>query len=334
MATSQLSKVVRVHQTGGPAVLQIEEMLVGDPGPGELRLRVEAIGLNRSEAMYRAGGYISIPKLPTLMGYEAAGVVEETGSGVVGFKPGDRICVLPMYRLGEYGVYGERALVPANCCVPSPPGMSSIEAASIWMQYLTAFGIVEAGRAGLGSQVLIPAASSSVGLAAIQFANWIGAVSIALTRTTAKSAALKALGAQHVVTSTDTDVVAEVIRITGGKGANVVFDPVGGPFVETLAKSMADDGTLIIYGGLSAQPTPYPHWSAATKSLSLRGWVASYIWNKPHRFEVVKSLILRGLAEGHLKPIIDRTFPLEKIAEAHQYLESNQQVGKIVVTAI
>jgi NADPH:quinone reductase-like Zn-dependent oxidoreductase len=111
-----------------------------------------------------------------------------------------------------------------------------------------------------------------------------------------------------------------------------VFDPVGGPYVETLTKAMADEGILIIYGGLSGEATPYPHWSAAIKGLSLRGWVASQIWNRPHRFEAYKNLILRGLAGGQLKPVIAKTFPLSKIVEAHQYLESNQQIGKIVVT--
>jgi NADPH:quinone reductase-like Zn-dependent oxidoreductase len=122
------------------------------------------------------------------------------------------------------------------------------------------------------------------------------------------------------------------MRITAGRGANVVIDPVGGPYVETLAKAMAEQGTLIIYGSLSGQPTPYPHWSAAVKSLSLRGWVAAFIWNHPQRFAAVKDLILRRLAGGQLKPVIDRTFALRDIVAAHRYLESNQQVGKIVVT--
>jgi NADPH:quinone reductase-like Zn-dependent oxidoreductase len=330
---STTSRVVRIHRTGTPEVMQIEDLVVGEPGPGELRLRIEAIGLNRSEALYRAGAYPVPPVVPGLLGYEAAGAVELAGPGVQGFTPGDRVCVLPTFRPGQYGVYAERAIVPAASCLPAPPKLSAIEAASIWMQYLTAFGIVEAGRAGVGDYVLVPAASSSVGLAAIQIANWVGAEPIALTRHSTKAARLAALGARHVIASAEMDVVAEVRRITGGRGANVVFDPVGGPFVETLASAMADDGTLIIFGSLSNQPTQYPHWTAALKSLSLRGWVASYIWDKPHRFAAVKDLILRGLEGGQLKPVIDRTFPLERIADAHRYLESNEQVGKIVVTA-
>jgi NADPH:quinone reductase-like Zn-dependent oxidoreductase len=180
--------------------------------------------------------------------------------------------------------------------------------------------------------VLIPAASSSVGLAAIQLANWAGAVPIAATRYSEKGQALKAHGARHVIATAESDIVAEVMRITGGKGARVVFDPVGGPFVEKLANAMAEEGTLFIYGGLSGQPTPFPHWPAALKGLSIRGWVAASLWNKPERFERAKDLILRGLADGHLKPIVAKTFPLSQIADAHRFLESNQQIGKIVVT--
>jgi NADPH:quinone reductase-like Zn-dependent oxidoreductase len=107
---------------------------------------------------------------------------------------------------------------------------------------------------------------------------------------------------------------------------------VGGPEVDLFAQAAAEQGIIIIYGGLSGQPTPYPHWPAALKGLSLRGWVASAIWNKPERFAHNRDLILSGLALGRLKPVIAKTFPLAQIAEAHRYLESNQQMGKIVVT--
>lgn len=327
-----MTQVVRIHQTGGPEVLTLEDLEVGEPRPGEVRIRVHSIGLNRSEAIYRAGAYLVPPKLPSPMGYEACGTVEALGQGVEGFAIGERVCVVPSYRLGEYGVYAEKAIVPARSLMPAPATLSDVEAASVWMQYLTAFAIVEVAHVGIGDYVIIPAASSSVGLAAIQLANWAGAVSIAATRHSTKAAALKAHGAQHVIATAETDLVAEVMRITGGRGARVVFDPVGGPFVEKLANAMAEEGILFIYGSLSNEPTPYPHWPAALKSLSLRGWVASSIWNKPHRFTRARELIVRGLEEGPLRPVISRTFALREIVEAHRYLESNQQIGKIIVT--
>jgi NADPH:quinone reductase-like Zn-dependent oxidoreductase len=327
-----MSKVVRFHEHGGPEKLRFDELSVGDPGTGEVRIRVEAIGLNRSEAMFRAGVYMQVPKFPSLIGYEGVGIVEALGADVEGFSAGERVCVMPNFRLGQYGLYGEHAIVPAQSLIAPPPGLTVIEAASVWMQYFTALAIYEAAHVTVGDAVLIRAASSSVGLAAIQLANWAGAIPIAATRTGAKAAALKAHGAKHVIATEESDLIAAVLRITGGKGARIVFDPVGGPDVDTLAQAAAEEGIIIIYGGLSGRPTPYPHWPAALKGLSLRGWVASSIWNKPERFARNRDLILNGLAEGRLKPIIAKTFPLREIVEAHRYLESNQQVGKIVVT--
>lgn len=327
-----MAKVVMVRSLGGPEVLQIEEVEVGKPKEGEVRIRVQAIGLNRAEAMFRAGRYPIPPQVPTRIGYEASGVIDEVGSGITGWKPGDAVCVIPNFRLGAYGVWGEQAIVPATSLVPPPPGLTPVESASIWMQFFTALAIIEGAQATIDDYVVIRAASSSVGLAAIQIANWTGAVSIAATRTSAKRDALFTHGAQHVVATEEVDYVAEIQRITNGKGARIVFDPVGGPFVEKLAESMSPRGILFIYGGLSEQATPYPHWSSAYKGLSIRGWVASEIWNNPQRFERHKAIILQGLARGKLKPVIARTFPLEQIAEANRYLESNQQIGKVVVT--
>jgi len=327
-----MTKVVRIYQHGGPEELRFEELNIGEPGAAEVRLKIEAIGLNRSEAAFRAGEYPVTPKFPTLIGYEGVGVVEALGAGVQGFGVGERLCVLPNFRLGEYGIYGERAIVPARSLLSPPPGLTPVEAASIWMQYFTALAIIEIAHAAIGDYVIVRAASSSVGLAAIQLANWAGAVPIAATRSSAKSAALRQQGAKHVIPTDETDLVAEVQRITGGKGARIIFDPVGGPDIDKLALAAAEEGIIFIYGGLSGKPTPYPHWPAALKGLSIRGWVASSIWNRPERFARNRQLILQGLASGHLRPVIAKTFPFSQIVAAHRYLESNQQIGKIVVT--
>jgi len=327
-----MTKVVRIYRHGGPEELRFEELDIGEPGAAEVRLKIEAIGLNRSEAAFRAGEYPVTPKFPTLIGYEGVGIVEALGADVQGFEVGERVCVLPNFRLGEYGIYGERAIVPARSLLSPPPGLTPVEAASIWMQYFTALAIIEIAHAAIGDYVVVRAASSSVGLAAIQLANWAGAVPIAATRTSAKAPALRQQGAQHVIPTDETDLVAEVQRITGGRGARIIFDPVGGPDIEKLALAAAEEGIIFIYGGLSGKPTPYPHWPAALKGLSIRGWVASSIWNRPERFARNRALILQGLASGHLRPVIARTFPFSQIVAAHRYLESNQQIGKIVVT--
>ena len=326
-------RTVRIHTLGGPEVLQVDDLEIGNPGPGEVRIRVEAVGLNRAEAMYRAGRYPTKPQLPSLIGYEGVGTIEALGQGVEGIAVGQRVCVLPMIQQGQYGIWAEQAIVPARILLPAPPGLSAAEAASIWMQYMTAYAIIEVAEVGIGDGVIIRAASSSVGIAAIQLANWAGSVSIACTRTSDKAAALRAEGAAHVVATEEEDLVARVMEITGGKGARTAFDPVGGPYVDTLAQALAPRGILFIYGGLSEQPTPYPHWPCAMKGLSMRGWVASEIWNHPHRYKAAQEKILAGLAGGQLRPVIARTFHgLDQLVAANEFLESNQQVGKVVVT--
>lgn len=326
-----MAKIIMLREQGGPEVLKFEDVELS-PGAGEVHLKIEAIGLNRSEAMYRAGRYPIPVTLPCPMGYEASGEVLALGEGVEGFAVGDKVCVVPKYQLGTYGVWGEEAIVPAHSLLPAPAGLSMAEAASIWMQYMTAFAIIEVANVGLGDAVLIRAASSSVGIAAIQLANWAGATSIACTRTSAKADALRALGARHVIATEEEDLAERTMEITNGKGARCCFDPVGGDYVMTLASALAERGILFIYGGLSETPTPYAHWPCAMKGASMRGWVASEIWNHPERYERARNIVCQGLVDGHLKPVISKTFPLEQMAEAHRYLESNQQVGKIVVT--
>ena len=327
-----MTRFVRFHATGGPEVLQIEEVDIGAPGPGEVRIRVSAVGLNRAEAMYRAGKYPVQPQLPSRIGYEGVGTITALGTEVEGYTVGDRVCVLPMISQGDYGIWADEAIVPARILLPAPAGLSDEQAAAIWMQYFTAYAIIEVADVGIGDAVIIPAASSSVGIAAIQLANWAGATSIAATRTSDKADALKALGAAHVVATQEEDLVERVMEITGGRGARCAFDPVGGPYVDTLARALEERGILFVYGGLSGEPTPYPHWPMAFKGCSMRGWVASEIWNHPHRFANARRRIEAGLAGGQLVPVIARTFEgLDALPEANAFLESNQQVGKVVV---
>jgi NADPH:quinone reductase-like Zn-dependent oxidoreductase len=235
--------------------------------------------------------------------------------------------------MNEYGVYGEQAVVPARAVVKTPPGVSAVEAAALWMQYLTAYGaLIDIGGLTAGDFVIIPAASSSVGLAAIQIARLVGATAIATTRTRAKKPALLDAGAPHVIATQEEDLAAAVMRLTGGRGARLVFDPVAGPYVETLANATAKGGTIFLYGVLSLQPTPFPLVKALANGLTLRGYTLFEITLDPARLARGIAFVNRGLAEGALRPIIARTFPLDAIVEAHRYLESNAQIGKIVVT--
>ncbi len=327
-----MTRVMRFHKTGGPEVLQIDDMELAVPAPGEVRIKVSAVGLNRAEAMYRAGKYPVQPQLPSLIGYEGVGTVLALGEGVTDYVEGDRVCILPMISQGDWGIWADEANVPSRILLPAPSMLDDVQAAAIWMQYMTAYAVYEVANVGPNDAAIIPAASSSVGLAAIQLCNWAGAVPIAATRTSAKAQELRELGAAHVIATQEEDLVARVMEITDGKGARCAFDPVGGPYVDTLAQALAPRGILFVYGGLSGEPTPYPHWPMAFKGCSMRGWVASEIWNHPHRFKAAQEKILAGLANGRLSPVIARTFDgLESLPEANAFLESNQQVGKVVV---
>lgn len=328
-----MARVIQFHKTGGPEVLQIDEVDIGAPGPGELRLRVRAFGLNRAEAMFRSGTYLEQPNLPSRLGYEAAGTVEAIGEGVTGFAIGDKVSTIPAFSMNQYGVYGEQAIVPATATVKHPDQLSWEQAAAIWMQYLTAYGaLIEVARLAPGDAVIITAASSSVGLAAIQIANAAGAISIAATRTSAKRAALFDHGAQHVIMTEDQDLAVEVKRITHGHGARVIFDPVAGEGVEALAQAAAQGGIIILYGALARSATPFPLFAALRKSLTLRGYTLFEVVGDPERMPRAKQYVLDGLASGKLKPIIAKTFPFEKIIDAHRFMESNEQIGKIIIT--
>lgn len=331
--SQQTAKVVRFHQTGGPEVLQIEELPLPEPGAGEVRLRIKAIGLNRAEVMFREGKYLVNPTLPSCLGYEASGIVEAVGEGVDGSWLGKTVSTIPAFIIGKYGVYGEAALVPISAVAEYPASLSSEEGTSVWMQYMTAYGaLIRIANLTRGDYVVITAASSSVGIAAIEMVKAEGGVSIATTRTAAKKAELLALGADHVIVTDEEDLVKRVEEITDGKGARIVFDPIGGKGLETLAAATAHSGIIIEYGALATDPTPYPLFTALSNQLTIRGYTLFEVVENPERVAKARQYIFEQLANGDFKPRIDKIFPLSQIVEAHRYMESNQQIGKIVVT--
>lgn len=328
-----MARIVRFHEYGGPEVLRIEHHDVAAPGAGEVRISVKALGLNRAEALLRSGRYIEMPTLPSGLGLEAAGTIEAIGDNVEGFAPGDAVSLIPPISMVRWPAYGEFLTFPASQVVKHPSSLNWEAAASVWMQYLTAYGaLIDIAGLGKDDTVVITAASSSVGLAAIQIANLIGATPVAVTRTSAKRQALLDAGAAYVIASTEEDLEARLKEISGPEGVRVVFDPIGGPIFEPLTAAMTRGGILIEYGGLSPEPTPFPLFAVLSKSLTLRGYLVHEIIGDARRLEAAKAFILDGLASGSLKPVIARTFPFEEIVEAHRYLEANEQFGKIVVT--
>jgi NADPH:quinone reductase-like Zn-dependent oxidoreductase len=330
---NETAKIVRFHALGGPEVLKIQEEPIPEPGKGEVRLNVKAIGLNRAEVMFRRGEYLESAVLPSKLGYEAAGVVAAVGPDVDKSWLGKKVSTLPAFLMTNYGVYGEVAIVPASALAVYPEKLTPEQGTAVWMQYLTAYGaLIHHAQITRGDFVVITAASSSVGIAAIEIATVEGAISIATTRTSKKKATLVDVGATHVIATEEENFVARVREITGGNGARVIFDPIGGKGVELLAQAAALGGTIFEYGALALEPTPFPLFAALGKGLSVRGYTLREVLSVPQLKAKAVQYVFDHVQAGNFKPRIDRVFPFAEIVAAHRYMESNEQIGKIVVT--
>ena len=328
-----MSRTIKFAQAGGPEVLEFIEMEVPAPGPHEVRIKVKAIGINRAESMWRNDKYVESPIFPAGLGYDAAGIVDAVGTGVIDFAVGDIVSTIPAFSLNKYFTYGEVILAPDHAVVKHPESLSFVEAASVWMMFLTAYGaLIFGAQVKAGDFVIVPAASSSVGLAAIQIANYAGATPIALTRTSEKKQRLHEVGAPHVVVTQEQDLVAEVMRITDGNGARVVFDPVGGPDFPKLIAALTFQGIAYIYGALSEDETPIPVLEMIRKMPSVQGYSIRLVTGDAERRKAAVEYVTKGLASGALKPVIDRIFKFDDMVEVHRYLENSGQFGKIVVT--
>ena len=326
--------IVRFHQFGDASVLQIDQLPLPYPGPGEIRLRVKAIGLNRAEIMFREGKYVmQAGQLPSKLGVEASGIVDAVGEGVDASWMGRVASCLPTFPPDRYGVYGEVAILPLSAMSVYPERLSFAEGASIWAQYLTAWGgLLYFGGLRKGDHVLITAASSSTGLAAIQTVKAEGGISIATTRTRAKRNDLRSFGADYVIVTEEEDLVSRVLEITGGRGARLIYDPIGGKNLETLVSAAATSGTIIEYGLLASEPTLLPLFTALVKYLTIKAYDVHEIFASPEQLEAARQYVLKRLNDGSYTPHIARTFHLTDIVEAHRHMESNAHLGKIVVS--
>ena len=327
-----MTRVVRIHEYGDASVLRIDDVDVPAPAADEVQIKVKAIGINRAEIMFRNHAYLQDAHFPSRLGYEASGVIEMVGASVKGFAIGDVVSVVPSPDISNGGTYGELVNVQSRLVVRHPENLSFEQGAAVWMAYVTAWGgLIEQAKLSQGEAVIISAASSSVGVAAFQIAKTVGATVIATTRTSAKRQALLDAGADYVVATEEEDLVARVLEITNGTGARVVFDPVGGPSFVPLTAAMARGGILLEYGVLSAEPTPFPLLTVLSKSLTLKGYLYTEVVSDDAVLERAKTFITDGLVSGALRPLIARTFAFDDIQNAHRFLESNEQIGKVVV---
>lgn len=327
-----MSKQIQFTQTGSPDILHIVDVNIPNPKADEVQIQMHVLGLNRAEAMYREGAYVIEPVFPATMGYEGAGVVVAVGDNVCEFQIGDKVSIVPSFMFTEYGTYGELVNMPKHAVVKHPKNLTMEQAAASWMAFVTAYGgLIEYGKVKAGDFVVLGAATSSVGLAAIQIAKMQGATVIALSRTHAKGDILLEKGADFVLATKEDDVTAKLLEITGGKGVNVVFDPVGGKEAATIINAMAKDGYYIIYGALSHDDIAVPVFPILGKHLTVRGYELFEITTVPEKLAKAKKFVFDGLAGAQLRPEIDKIFAFDEIVQAHKYMESNTQMGKILV---
>ncbi len=330
-----MARIARFTEIGSPEKIILVDEDPGQPGANEVLVKMKAAGLNRAEWLYLHGQYLVTPKLPSRIGVEGSGVIAAVGSGVEGYAIGDEVSITPNMSPDRYGVIGEYALAPVAALAPKDPKVSFENAAAIWMAYPTAYGgLVEIGglRDGAGQHVVISAASSSVGLPAIQIAKQHGATVIATSRGTAKHHAVLETGADHVIATDEEDFAARIMEITDGKGFDIAFDPVAGPFLEALAASAAVEATIVEYGALSASATPFPLFPVIGKGLRVCGFHLVFnLFQYPDRTERALAHLGERLAAGTYLPIIDRIFPLEEVAAAYRHMEAGNHIGKIII---
>ncbi|WP_104741372.1 zinc-dependent alcohol dehydrogenase family protein [Helicobacter ailurogastricus] len=328
-----MSKQIQINRVGDSDVLEIVDVDVPAPSANEVQIAFQVLGLNRAEIMYRRGRYIYAPQFPSKLGYEGAGVVRAVGASVQGIQVGDAVSVIPSFLLTQYGTYAEVANLPAHAVVKHPKNLSFEEAAASWMAFITVYGaFVELYQVKAGDFVVLGAATSSVGLAAIQFAKMLGARTIALTRSHAKGDILVEKGADFVLATQEDDLSARLKEITNGRGVNLVFDPVGGKGVATLIKTMAPRASYHIYGALSHEDISIPIKDMLFRGFTLQTATAiGEITTNPKRLEKAKAYVYEALASHKLRPEIDRVFDFKDIAKAHDYMEQGTQIGKVLV---
>jgi NADPH2:quinone reductase len=322
-----MAHAIMLRDHGGPAALRPEAVAVGRPGPGELRLRQTAIGVNFHDCYVRSGLYRTLP-LPGVPGIEAAGIVEEIGPGVAGFAPGDRIG----YVTGDYGAYASERLLPARLALKLPPEMSDRLAATVLLKGLTAEMLLrQVHRVEAGQILLVHAAAGGVGRLLCQWAAHLGATVIGTVGSAAKAEVARAAGCHHVIRYREEDFVARVKAITGGRGVDAAYDSVGKDSFDGSLECLAPRGHLVNFGQASGPIPPFQIARLAARSNTLsRPIVFHYIAERP-ALEAMSAALFAALASGAVRAEAGRALPLHEAARAHQLLESRQADAPLVL---
>jgi len=326
-------KTVEISAFGAPDVLRLAERPAPVAGAGELLIRVSASGINRPDVLQRTGNYPVPPGASDIPGLEVAGVIlsgDEKAMAMAGFKVGDRVCALV-----AGGGYAELCVAPVGQCLPVPDGFTDIEAASLPETFFTVWSnVFERAYLAKGETLLIQGGSSGIGVTAIQIAKAMGSTVIVTAGSDEKCAACVALGADHAINYKATEFAEEVKKLTSGKGVNVVLDMVAGSYVSREVECMAEDGRLVIIavqGGIKAE---FNAGMVLRKRLTITGSTL-----RPRSLEfktaiasALKEKVWPLLVSGAIKPVIHSTFAAGDAAKAHALMESNQHIGKIVLT--
>ena len=325
--------VVEITAFGGPEVLKLAVRSAPVAGSGELLIRVSASGINRPDVLQRTGNYPVPPGASDIPGLEVAGVIvsgDEAAMAQAGFKAGDRVCALV-----AGGGYAQMCVAPVGQCLPVPAGLSDIEAASLPETFFTVWSnVFDRAKLAKGETLLIQGGSSGIGVTAIQMAKAMGATVIVTAGSDEKCAACLALGADHAINYKAADFAEEVKRLTNGQGVNVILDMVAGSYVAREIECLAEDGRMVIIavqGGIAAEINA---GLVLRKRLTITGSTL-----RPRSLEfktaiakALKEKVWPLLASGAIKPVIHSTFVAGNAAQAHTLMESNQHIGKIVLT--
>ena len=323
-----MAKAVRMHETGGPEVLRYEDVAVGEPGPGQVRLRHVAVGLNYADTYFRNGTY-PIP-LPSGMGVEAAGVVQAVGPGVTQVAVGDRVTYTGF--ANTLGAYSTERLAPADALIQLPEGISFETAAAMTMRGLTSAYLMRRIYAFKpGDTLLLHAAAGGVGLIVAQWAKMMGVTVIGSVSTEEKAELARAHGCTHTINYSHEDVAARVKEITSGVGAHVVFDSVGKTTFMASLDSLKRRGLMVCVGTASGTIAPFdPQLLARKGSLFLtRPALADYIFDPAEKAELA-SEIFGHVASGRIKIEINQHYALQDAAQAHRDLESRKTTGSSI----
>jgi len=326
-----MPRVVVFDEFGGPEVLHIVTDPAVEPTTGEVRVRIEASGVNPLDAMMRAGTSPAAVPLPhARLGIEATGVIDAVGPEVVGLRAGDPVIITAIPDSSVRGSYADYTTIPASAVILRPPGLDIAQAAAIWVAYSTAYGaLVEEAKMRPADLVLISGASGGVGRSAMQIAHQLGAVPIAITRDAAKTDELRAAGAAAVIATDHEDIVDAVHRHTGGGGVDIVFDLVRGPGQRDLLKATRPGGILVAAGYLDPRPTPDPGDTSVTV-INYRGF--DHL-SDPAVVRRMAAFLAAGVSLGALQPAIDEVFPLDDVVEAHRRFDKGLHAGKKIVLA-